>query len=118
MDSDHRRQEAEGAWGWRRCARVKYSTGVARVSGFLGDLRRAIELKSHVGETGMQHNPARNGKSRWITPAALTVRTRPRDSDVESPSRCYALTTRGCLSEERYQSTPATSNNAGTSPTR
>src|SRR5262249_49761472 len=65
-----------------------------------------------------EHNPARNGKSRWITPAALTVRTCPLDSDVESPSRCYALTTRGCLSEERYQSTPAASNNAGTSPTR
>src|SRR5215472_9768159 len=65
----------------------------------------------------LQHNP-RNGKSRWITPAALTVRTCPRDSDVESPSSCYALTTRGCLSEERYQSTPAASNNAGTSPTR
>src|SRR5262245_19827052 len=66
----------------------------------------------------LQHNPARNGKSRWITPAALTVRTCPRDSDVESPSLCYALTTRGCLSQERYQSTPAASNNAGTSPTR
>jgi hypothetical protein len=31
---------------------------------------------------------------------------------------CYALTTRSCLSEERHQSTPATSSSAGTSPTR
>ena len=33
-------------------------------------------------------------------------------------SVCYALTTRSCLSEERYQSTAATSSNAGTSPTK
>jgi hypothetical protein len=39
-------------------------------------------------------------------------------TDVDSLSVCYALTTRNCRSEERYQSTPATSSRAGTSPTR
>ena len=52
--------------------------------------------------------------------SAPALRSPPRSTELMDSATCvcYALTTRRCLSGERYQSTAATSSNAGTSPTK
>ena len=58
-----------------------------------------------------------SGQLRTIRPRRC-ARLRARPSLWIETRGGYALTTRSCFSGERYQSTAATSSNAGTSPTK